>query len=91
MTQDLVAANVDGPALLHAGGWSRPDTAARYGERLAAGRGALARLAESQRRMARPQAVEEPPGRQFGGLAPEAGRAGRNGRTARAWRVAQDA
>lgn len=47
---DLVAAGVDLPALMTAGGWQTSRMPARYSERLETGRGAMARLARLQGR-----------------------------------------
>lgn len=43
MAQDLVAANMDLPSVMQAGGWSTPVMVSRYTEKLTARRGAVAR------------------------------------------------
>ena len=43
MAQDLSASGVELPALMNAGRWKSPKMPARYTERQAAGRGAVAR------------------------------------------------
>ncbi|QCG99372.1 hypothetical protein E6C67_37010 (plasmid) [Azospirillum sp. TSA2s] len=48
--QDLVAAGFGLPAIQQAGDWTSPTMPARYGERIAAGAGAMAQLAEKQGR-----------------------------------------
>ncbi|MFT8246596.1 tyrosine-type recombinase/integrase [Roseomonas sp. BN140053] len=48
--QDMVAAGEDTAGIMQAGRWKSPTMPARYGERLAAGRGAVARLYERNRR-----------------------------------------
>jgi integrase len=48
--QDMVAAGEDSQAVMQAGRWKSPAMPARYGERLAAGRNAVARLYERNRR-----------------------------------------
>ncbi|WP_157986011.1 tyrosine-type recombinase/integrase, partial [Teichococcus vastitatis] len=48
MAQDLVAAGAELPAVMQAGRWSTPTMPARYSERLAAGRGAVARFYEAK-------------------------------------------
>lgn len=48
--QDLLAAGFGLPAIQQAGDWTSPTMPARYGERIAAGGGAMAQLAEKQGR-----------------------------------------
>lgn len=48
--QDLLAAGFGLPAIQQAGDWTSPTMPARYGERIAAGEGAMAQLAEKQGR-----------------------------------------
>jgi integrase len=48
--QDLLAAGFGLPAIQQAGDWTSPTMPARYGERIAAGTGAMAQLAEKQGR-----------------------------------------
>ncbi|PWC87980.1 hypothetical protein TSH100_08800 [Azospirillum sp. TSH100] len=48
--QDLLAAGFGLPAIQQAGDWTSPAMPARYGERIAAGTGAMAQLAEKQGR-----------------------------------------
>lgn len=50
LAQDLASAGEDLPAIMQAGGWKSPTMVARYTERMAARRGAVARLAEKQGR-----------------------------------------
>ena len=49
MAQDLTAAGVELPALMNAGRWKSPKMPARYTERQAAGRGAVARYYQGKR------------------------------------------
>jgi hypothetical protein len=49
-TQDMVAAGIDLPAVMHAGSWKSPRMPARYAERLLANRSRMARLAKKQGR-----------------------------------------
>ncbi len=48
--QDLVAAGIDMPAIMQAGGWKAPERVARYSEQLQVRRGGMAQLAAQQRR-----------------------------------------
>lgn len=48
--QDLVAAGIDMPAIMQAGGWKAPERVARYSEQLLVKRGGMAQLAAIQRR-----------------------------------------
>jgi integrase len=48
--QDLVAAGIDMPAIMQAGGWKAPERVARYSEQLLVKRGGMAQLAAMQRR-----------------------------------------
>lgn len=50
IAQDMVAAGVELPAIMQAGGWRSPEMVARYTERLAVRRGGSARLAATQGR-----------------------------------------
>jgi integrase len=50
VAQDMVAAGVELPAIMQAGGWRSPEMVARYTERLAVRRGGSARLAVAQGR-----------------------------------------
>lgn len=50
LAQDLAAAGEDLPAIMQAGGWKTPAMVARYVEHTAVRRGAVARLAEKQKR-----------------------------------------
>jgi integrase len=49
-SQDLMAAGFGMPEIMQAGAWKDPRTVARYTERIDSARGAMARLAERQRR-----------------------------------------
>lgn len=49
-TQDMVAAGIDLPAVMHAGSWKSPRMPARYAERLLANRSGMAVLAKKQGR-----------------------------------------
>jgi integrase len=49
-TQDMVAAGIDLPAVMHAGSWKSPRMPARYAERLLANRSGMALLAKKQGR-----------------------------------------
>ena len=44
-TQDLVQLNIDLPAIAQAGGWRSPRMPLKYSEKIASGRGAMARAA----------------------------------------------
>jgi hypothetical protein len=48
--QDLLALNMDLPSVMQAGRWRDTRMPMRYGERVLAGRGAMARAAKAQRR-----------------------------------------
>lgn len=48
--QDLVAAGIDMPAIMQAGGWKAPERVARYSQQLQVKRGGMAQLAAMQRR-----------------------------------------
>lgn len=48
--QDMVAAGIDLPAVMHAGSWKSPRMPARYAERLLANRSGMALLAKKQGR-----------------------------------------
>ncbi|MCK5888812.1 MAG: site-specific integrase [Methylococcales bacterium] len=48
--QDLVAAGIDMPAVMQAGGWTTPERVARYSEQLQTKRGGMAQLSAIQRR-----------------------------------------
>jgi integrase len=50
VAQDMVAAGIELPAIMQAGGWRSPEMVARYTERLAVRRGGSARLAVTQGR-----------------------------------------
>ena len=49
--QDMIAAGLELPRIQLAGRWKSPKMVSRYGERLLAGRGAAAELAQAQGRM----------------------------------------
>lgn len=59
MAQDMLANNFDIASIMHAGGWKSPAMVVRYGERLAAKKGASARLAEIQGRNKLRSAAQE--------------------------------
>ncbi|MGZ5001418.1 MAG: tyrosine-type recombinase/integrase [Methylomonas sp.] len=51
VSQDLVAAGIDMPAIMQAGSWINPERVARYSDHLLVKRGGMAQLATLQRRI----------------------------------------